>query len=193
MSSGAAVQIAQYGVENQVVSGNPTSTFFKAVYRRHTNFAIQPSIVTFTGSQDLDDINIIDVPLTGDFIKQIYIKMELPGIVPANVTGGYLEADADTVWCNNISFAILDYAELIVGGQSIQRITGEYCYIQSQLRTPKALYPALQETTNGHDGFYPTSSWARSGTFYIPLYFYFHWDPALALAHRRFKSSRCKN
>ena len=174
MSSGAAVQIAQYGVENQVVSGNPTSTFFKAVYRRHTNFAIQPSVVTFTGSQDLDDINIIDVPPTGDFIKQIYIKMELPEIALSGAPGG----SGTPVWCNGISQTIVEFAELVVGGQTIQRITGEYCYIQLQHRTPKAVYPALQETSNLNQ---ELSLLAESGTFYIPLCFYFHWDSALAL------------
>ena len=72
----------------------------------------------------------------------------------------------------------MEYAELIVGGQTIQRITGEYCYIQLQHRTPKALYPALQETSNLND---TKSNLAKKGTFYIPLCFYFHWDPALAL------------
>ena len=180
MSSGAAVQLAQQGREDLFVSGNPSSTFFKSVYKRHTNFTIQPSEVTFTGSQDLDDENVIDIPLNGDFIKQIYIKMELPPIVPTLVTQPFTGFKAHPVWCNNISFAILEYAELVVGGQSIQRITGEYCYIQSQLRTQKALYPALQEITNNHDDS-PSAIWPTSGTFYIPLYFYFHWDPALAL------------
>ena len=143
------------------------------MYRRHTNFTIQPSVVTFTGSQDLDDINIIDVPLVGDFIKQIYIKMELPEIVLAGYAG-----TANAVWCNSTSEAIVEYAELIVGGQSIQRITGDYMYIQSELRTTKSVYPALEKTSNRQTS---TSALSKSGTFYIPLCFYFHWDPALAL------------
>ena len=176
MASGASVQIAQFGVENQFLTVDPSSTFFKSVYRQHTNFALQPIKVTFggSGSQDLNDENVIDIPPFGDLIKQIYLKVKLPEIL---LTGG-APADVKPVWTNGTPEAILEWAELVVGGQVIQRITGEYNYIQSELRTNAALYPALQQTSNRQSSI---SDLKTDGIVYMPLYFYFHWHPSLAL------------
>ena len=179
MSSGAAVQIAQYGIENKFVSGEPSTTFFKSVYRRHTNFAIQPMEISFTGSQDLGDIDILDIPRNGDLIKQIYIRVELPDIVLLPGAG-----TTNAVWSNSITESLVEYAELVIGGQTIQRITGEYGYLQSELRTSESLYPALQEISNRklpNTNANPKSLLAKNGSFYMPLYFYFHWHPSLAV------------
>ena len=176
MSSGASIQISQFGLANKFLTANPTSTFFKSVYRQHTNFALQPIEVTFggSGSQDLDDENIIDIPPFGDLIKQIYLRVQLPEIV---LTGG-APANVKPVWTNSTPQAIMEWAELVVGGQVIQRITGEYCYLQSELRTNDALYPALEETSNRKSSI---SSLKTSGITYMPLYFYFHWHPSFFL------------
>ena len=176
MASGASVQLAQFGNQNKFLTTNPTTTFFKSVYRQHTNFALQPVECTFggSGSQDLGDENIIDIPPFGDLVKQIYLKVQLPeilldGAAPANVV---------PVWANATPEAILEWAELIIGGQVIQRITGEYGFIQSELRTNQALYPALQQTSNRQT---TRSDLKTSGIVYMPLYFYFHWHPSLAI------------
>ena len=176
MSSGANVQITQFGLANKYLTANPDSTFFKSVYRQHTNFALQPIEVTFggSGSQDLNDENIIDIPPFGDLVKQIYLRVTLPEIV---LTGG-APANVVPVWANSTPQAILESAELIVGGQVIQRITGEYCYLQSELRTNEALYPALQEISNRKSSI---SDLKTRGITYMPLYFYFHWHPSLAI------------
>ena len=176
MSSGASIQISQFGLANKYLTTNPDSTFFKSVYRQHTNFALQPIEVTFggSGSQDLDDENIIDIPSFGDLVKQIYLRVQLPEIV---LTGG-APADVKPVWANSTPQAILEWAELVIGGQVVQRITGEYCYLQSELRTKKALYPALQQISNRQTSI---SDLKTSGITYMPLYFYFHWHPSLAV------------
>ena len=99
MSSGANVQITQFGLANKYLTTNPDSTFFKSVYRQHTNFALQPIEVTFggSGSQDLNDENIVDIPPFGDLIKQIYLRVTLPEIV---LTGG-APANVVPVWANS--------------------------------------------------------------------------------------------
>ena len=39
--SGASIQVAAKGQTNIYLSGKPEITFFKAVYKRHTNFSIE--------------------------------------------------------------------------------------------------------------------------------------------------------
>ena len=41
MSTGAVLQLAAYGSQDLYLTGNPQVTHFKAVIRRHTNFAME--------------------------------------------------------------------------------------------------------------------------------------------------------
>ena len=181
MSTAAAIQVAQYGTENKFVFGQPSTTYFKSVYNRHTNFSMQPMKVNFDTEVKLGTINTIKIPRYGDLVKQIYITMELPEIIPASIIDG--GNTAVPVWCNNVSQAVVEYAELFIGGQSIQKITSEMAFIQSELRTTESQYDCLKQITNrqSEGKAEPSSSYATSGTFFIPMYFYFHWDPSLAL------------
>ena len=39
--TGGLVQLVAYGKENVYLNGKPQITFFKQIYRRHTNFATE--------------------------------------------------------------------------------------------------------------------------------------------------------
>jgi hypothetical protein len=39
--AGGLMQLVAYGAQDAFISGNPQITFFKVVYRRHTNFALE--------------------------------------------------------------------------------------------------------------------------------------------------------
>ena len=49
---GGLMQLVAYGAQDVYLSGNPQITFFKVVYRRHTNFAVEPIPQTWNGSAD---------------------------------------------------------------------------------------------------------------------------------------------
>jgi len=38
--TGAVLQLAAYGAQDMILTGNPQITFFVGVYKRYTNFAI---------------------------------------------------------------------------------------------------------------------------------------------------------
>src|SRR3990170_4430365 len=50
--SGALTQLVAYGAQNIYLTGNPQITYFKVVYRRHTNFAMESIEQTFMGNPD---------------------------------------------------------------------------------------------------------------------------------------------
>ena len=52
---GGLIQLVAYGAQHMYLTGNPQITFFKVVYRRHTNFAIESIKQLFTGTQDFDN------------------------------------------------------------------------------------------------------------------------------------------
>ena len=46
---GGLMQLVAYGAQDIYLTGNPQITFFKVVYRRHTNFAMESIEQTFSG------------------------------------------------------------------------------------------------------------------------------------------------
>lgn len=57
---------------------NPEITFFKFVYRRYSNFAIETKNVEFNQNVDLSTFTDIQIPKTGDLISKIYLEIKLP-------------------------------------------------------------------------------------------------------------------
>ena len=50
---GGLMQLVAYGAQDIYLTGNPQITFFKVVYRRHTNFSIECIQQTFNGNVGL--------------------------------------------------------------------------------------------------------------------------------------------
>ena len=46
---GGLLQLVAYGAQDAYISGNPQITFWKGLYKRHTNFAMEPFRINFTG------------------------------------------------------------------------------------------------------------------------------------------------
>lgn len=80
MSSGGIVQIAVYGAQDLYLTGNPQITFFKIVYRRYTNFAIQSSRQEFIGDVDFgSDVKCV-IDKQGDLMNKVYLDIDLPSV-----------------------------------------------------------------------------------------------------------------
>ena len=47
---GGIIQLAAYGASDIYLTGNPQITFFKVVYRRHTNFSMEAIEQTLNGT-----------------------------------------------------------------------------------------------------------------------------------------------
>ena len=56
---GGLLQLVAYGAQDVYLTGNPQITFFKIVYRRYTNFAIETVEHTFTGTIGFGNIHLV--------------------------------------------------------------------------------------------------------------------------------------
>ena len=68
------MQLVAYGAQDIYLTGNPQITFFKVVYRRHTNFAMESIEQTFNGSPDFGKKVTVTVSRNGDLISQVYLQ-----------------------------------------------------------------------------------------------------------------------
>jgi hypothetical protein len=77
---GGLMQLVAYGAQDVYLSGNPQITFFKVVYRRHTNFSLESIEQTFNGKPDFDKKVTCTISRNGDLISRMYIQVELDAL-----------------------------------------------------------------------------------------------------------------
>lgn len=77
---GGIIQIATYGSQDIYLTGTPQITFFKVVYRRHTNFAIESIAQCFIGDTNFGTESSIVFDKIGDLMHKSYLEIILPEI-----------------------------------------------------------------------------------------------------------------
>ena len=178
MSSGR-LQLASVGVQDQFLTGDPEITYFKQVYKQHTNFALQILENTFQETvgwnQELNSV----IARKGDLIRNIYLKIQLP-VLTSDITSSNIYG-----YTNSIGNALIEYADLKIGGQLIQRLTGESIEIHDQLYISDSRQRGLNEligkteTLTGLGVADTSNNFPR--TFIVPLPFYFSESPSLSI------------
>lgn len=123
--SGGLIQLTAVGAQDVYLTGNPDTTFWKAVYRRYTNFAIESIAQTFTGQVRRHNEVITTISRNGDLINKCYLVLE---------TNCYTKSISD----------VLESVELEIGGQKIDKHPGEFLDVWYQLSTPKCKEDGLQ-------------------------------------------------
>jgi len=170
------MQLVAYGAQDIYLTGNPQITFFKVVYRRHTNFAVESIEQTFNGSPDFGKRTTATISRNGDLVQQMYLEVSLPQAC-ASESGG--------VWTYGIGNALIYKAEIEIGGQLIDRHYGEWMDIWTELSTPEGKRAGYDDmvgnATSAVDqkGAVPADSAADK--LYVPLQFWFNRNPGLAL------------
>ena len=74
---GGLMQLVAYGAQDIYLTGNPQITFFKVVYRRHTNFAMESIEQTFNGAAKLGQKFSCTIARNGDLLGQVYLEMDV--------------------------------------------------------------------------------------------------------------------
>ena len=171
---GGLMQLVAYGAQDIYLTGNPQITFFKVVYRRHTNFACESIEQTFNGSVGLDKRVTATISRNGDLVKGMYLETVLAGAATTSGAGNILVKEV----------------ELEIGGQLIDRHYAEWLNIWTELSVPegkRAGYddmvgnvPELVDLGTGStvDN---VSNNATNKRYYTPLQFWFCRNPGLAL------------
>lgn len=195
---GGLMQLVAYGAQDIYLTGNPQITFFKVVYRRHTNFSMECIEQTFNGTPDFGKKVSVTISRNGDLIHKMFLRVTLPALTLAssgieNDTFTYNNTILDTLhWVNWIGLKLINHAEVEIGGQRIDRIYGEWMFIWNELTQNPGQernfarmvgnVPMLTQTpvvsADPNDW---TTLTIPQYTLYIPLIFWFCRNPGLAL------------
>jgi hypothetical protein len=166
-TTGATLQLAAQGAQDLYLTGNPQITQFKSVVKRHTNFAMETVTNYFHGKLAPGQKIYSTLQRSGDLLSQMFLKITLPKL---QETQG--ENNIYTSWVNRIGFALIDYVDVQIGEQVIDRQFGQWMFIWSELSQDNSSRGGLANMVGGHDVF--TAS-TQNGPLelYVPLYFWF--------------------
>ncbi len=71
------MQLVAYGAQDIYLTGNPQITFFKIVYRRHTNFALESIEQTYNGNANFGKKFTVTIARNGDLLGQVALEADL--------------------------------------------------------------------------------------------------------------------
>ena len=182
---GGLMQLVAYGAQDIYLTGNPQITFFKVVYRRHTNFSMEAIEQTLSGSVAASSSVTSTISRNGDLIHRMYYEVD----------AGTLHAND-----NNYGTHLLDSVELEIGGQRIDKHSGHFLETWFELTQPNEaglVYTTQDDMATTKTGATTTllstkfqkmscaggvdSGGTVPGCIWVPLQFWFCRNPGLAL------------
>ena len=177
---GGLLQLVAYGEQDAYITGNPHITFWKVLYKRHTNFAIEAMRVNFTGAPAYGQRVVAVVNRNADLVWKTYVEVALPDMVSA--------ATSDPIWTSGaqrrIGYLLLKKIEVEIGGQIIDTHYGEWLYLWENLTADYDTSVKLDSMVGGSLGGTSTAALqcrGRPNVLYVPLQFWFNRNPGLAL------------
>ena len=154
------MQLVAYGAQDVYLTGNPKVTFFQAVYKRHTNFAMENIEQTVNGTAASSGRVSVTVARNGDLIADMYLELTAKDAAATST--------AKDAWLAERAIAT---AELSIGGQRIDK------HYQKWWR----LYAELYLDDGKKLNYGKMTSSVKGGAVYLPLIFFFNRNPGLAL------------
>ena len=159
---GGLMQLVAYGAQDIYLTGNPQITFFKVVYRRHTNFSMETIEQTINGSQIANDTNgTVTISRNGDLVYRVYVSSNDSTIIDGS--------------------ALVKEAELEIGGQRIDKHTKEWNEVWNELSTSESKALGLKSMQSCIGTSNNTATKGEVKQVQVPLNFWFCRNPGLAL------------
>ena len=185
---GGLIQLVAYGSQDMYLTGNPQITFFKSVYRRHTNFAIESMKKVFNGAPNFGQDISATLDKSGDLIHKMYLQIDIPEVELTAATSGESGEYVAFRWLNWLGHILVEHVELTIGGQQIDIHYGDWLHVWNELTQTAEQGSAYAEMvgnvpklTQIHSCNTNTSTSTEAYTLYIPLQFWFNRHPGLAL------------
>jgi len=135
---GGLLNIVAYGAANVILNGNPNKTFFKAVYRKYTNFGLQRFNLNYEGQRNLsfDSETIFDFKIKryAELLWDTYIVVNLPDIwSPFYPRPDLWTRDPslnaipyEFQWIKQLGFNMIKQVTIYSGGTILDQYSGEW-------------------------------------------------------------------
>ena len=170
---GGLMQLVASGAQDIYLTGNPQITFFKVVFKRHTNFSIEPVEQSWSGTVNYGSTVSCLVNRTGDLLYSMHVILSLPAIDASNISWGYV---------NRLGHALINNIKLEIGGQVIDQQYGDWLNIWYELSHKTGQEPSYNAMIGNISQLTSISVNAKPNyILYIPVQFWFNRHSGLAL------------
>ena len=145
--AGGLMNLVSEGQQNVILNGNPSKTFWKATYKKYTNFGKQNFRLDYEGTPTLglttESTFSFKVKRYADLLMDCYISISLPNIwSPIYPPQQYTNNDGSTYysdwapyefkWIENIGAQIISSITITCGNQQLQQYSGQYILASTQ-------------------------------------------------------------
>lgn len=132
--AGGLLNIIALGNANIFLTGNPSKTFFRAVYSKYTNFGLQKFRLDYNGVRDLrltePSTFVFKIPRYAELLMDTYLGITLPDIwspiYPPNSQTGFLWTSYDFRWIKNIGANMITEITVTCGSFILAKYSGNY-------------------------------------------------------------------
>ena len=143
---GGLMQLVAYGAQDIYLTGNPQITFFKVVYRRHTNFSMESIKQVFEGDADYGNEVTCTIARNGDLVHRMYLEHD------ATLTHELAHDNAQVNLVERYGDSLIKSCEIEIGGQLIDRHTSMWNRVYSDLTEFNPSGYILNSTENPDNG-----------------------------------------
>jgi hypothetical protein len=186
--AGGLMQLVAYGAQDVYITGKPEITFFKIMYKRHTNFAVESMEQTFTGTFNFGRKATCEISRNGDLVTDCILNVRLPQV---EYTGDFCNmGHVSFAWVPFVGYAMLKEVELEIGGSTIDKHYGDWLQIWDEVSHSVGHRRGLDAMLGNVPALTDVSSlsWKSDNNvlkeaydLWVPLEFYFNQRPGLAL------------
>ncbi len=158
--AGGLIQLVAYGAQDVYLTGNPKITFFQAIYKRHTNFALETIQQTLDGSATNGSTVTCTLQRSGDLLGEVFVQLK-PKSGLFKTTNNIV---ADCNWVAERAFSDVEWQ---IGGQRIDKHyqTWWRLYSEVYMNSTQKIDYAKMTTAQGN--------YSDSSIVYLPLFFSF--------------------
>ena len=174
--AGGLMQLVAYGAQDVYLTGQPKVTFFQAVYKRHTNFAMENIQQTVNGTTTNSGRVSVTIARNGDLVGNMYVSL-LP--ITANTTSN--NNTFDTCWIAERALADI---EMTIGGQRIDKHYQTWWRLYAEVflnESDKYCWGKMVSTGAQLSAIAGTGINGNQPRVYLPLLFFFNRNPGLYL------------
>ena len=157
------------------LTGNPQITFFKAVFKRHTNFAIESIDQSVIGDPNYGKRFQVILSRQGDLLHQIYLVIDTKGTSTLGNNSTFIN------WVNNTAHTLIESVSFSIGETIIDQHDGVWLDIQSELNDPTHEDWPLLNKHAAKNGYLQSKTEFVQNKLFIPLQFWFCKNPGMAL------------
>jgi len=186
------MQLVAYGAQDVYLTGNPQITFFKGVYKRHTNFSTEPIAQTFTGNASFGKNCEVPINRNADLVTRMYLRATFSLVSPtASHTNPWS-------WVKNPGHAMIKNVELQIGGQKVDKHLSQWLEVWHELSSDddhgSAFNAMVGNGGNTKLHIETHSNDCGQTTVFVPLYFWFnrHIGSALPLIALQYHEVKVK-